>query len=99
MTLSYSSFVKKYKLNDISTPLSLAGIKKVDFVIDFNSLFKSLCAVFDMFATIASEKKARCCQTLMGIAKLGLNGSEISKARIMKALKLDKYKKCLSPCY
>ena len=92
MPLSYSSFIKKYNLNDITTPLSLVGTQKVDFVNDFNSLFKSLCTVFDKFATIASEKKARCCQTLMAIAKLCLNGSKINKAGIMKALKLDKYR-------
>ncbi len=47
MPLSYSSFIKKYNLNDITTPLSLAGMQKVDFVNDL-FLLKNVIAPYEL---------------------------------------------------
>jgi len=89
---SITEFLEKYHLDSFDEVLKLRGNEKVTFFNDLNSLFGSICRIFDKLTTIFSLRGG---QVLMSLAKLQDYEDIISKTDVMNCLNVDRREKLM----
>ena len=89
---SITEFLEKYHLDSFDEVLKLRGNEKVTFFNDLNSLFGSICRIFDKLTTIFSLRGG---QVLMSLAKLQDYEDIISKTDVMNCLNIDRREKLI----
>ena len=83
---------EKYQLDSFDEALELRGNDKITFFNDLNSLFKSICRIFDKLTTVFSLRGG---QVLMSLAKLQDYEDIISKTDVMNCLNIDRREKLI----
>lgn len=89
---SINDFIEKYRLDNFEETLELRGNNKVTFFNELNTLFRSVCRIFDKLTTIFSLRGG---QVLMSLAKLKGFEDIISKTDIMNCLNIDRREKLI----
>ncbi len=83
---------EKYQLDSFDEALELRGNDKITFFNDLNSLFKSICRIFDKLTTVFSLRGG---QVLMSLAKLQDNEDITSKTDVLRCLNIDRREKLI----
>jgi len=89
---SITDLFEKYHLNSFDETLELRGNDKITFINDLNSIFESICRIFDKMSTVFSLRGV---QVLMSLAKLQSHEDIISKTDVLNCLNLDRREKLI----